>query len=1103
MNPIDALLDRPFDSEFPMRLTLAMLHVAWLGAVAAALSAGVAGGLRLHSARLRYALQVAVLGALAISLPAAYLLVEVPPAAATLSRISAVDSSAASPAADTSIPTVTGNGRGPASRGDTDLAIGATETPAPLASHASPAGPAAPSPERSRLGVILNAAAPYVAIAYFAGVLLMSLRLLLALRGGRRLRAGARAVVEPELLAMVCRQAQRVGMRVAPFVGWCDRVTTPIVVGIVAPAILLPASLAGGLSHEQLAALITHELAHIRRFDLLVNLLQRVVEAILFFHPAVWFVSRQISREREHCCDDCVVSAGWPGVAYAEALLRMAELCAARGTVRQVAALGAAGETPSDFKHRILRLLEADPRPSLRLGPLGVLTLGLLLAGTLSGTAWVRTAMVAHAGQVRDRQSLENDLSERTEKQLAAIADPAGQEKPAGVATAAREEDPLDGDAAVRLGSVRYRVGGRIRGMTFGPNDQTIVATTGNDFNVIDFATGNRLRTIGSLKEDYGAIDQLRASANRRTAVSLGEKFAGTKWTTLLTRWNLLTGESASVTLAPMPDPEPKKIAGDDNHEILLFAAGGGVLGITPDAATAFTGSTSGLLQAWDSTTGKELARLQLGRSAEGIRSLAVSPDGELLAASSLASLHLWKWRTEKTAVVIPVGYPLQSLAFSPDGRFLAEGPADRGVITVLDVRTRAVKQRLRDPGGSISTVWSLAFSPDGKSLAAPHLINQAGGRMVPRLNVWNPETGQLQRSLQTDRTHPHDLTWSQNGRWLAAASFARVEVWDMTTGKPVDDRSPNHGGIVLGVRLSRDGRTAVTAGDDTLRVWDATTGALRHVLRHEQWLCGLALSADGRHIASSSGDDTVCLWDATTGKETHRLPGSGKRGGAGTKILAFSADGATLVSWGDNDARLRVVDTATGKIVSNRRVAPPVDPNGPQFGNDGVLVNDAVLSADAKQVALALGPRVSIWDVATGTRKTTLAPPGEWTTSVAFSPDGTRLATSGDVGVAGEMRNTVCLWDVASGRELSTIQLPDTSGQIAFSPDGRLLAAVAKVSAMPLRLLDAGDGTVLRTFEGIRAEPQSLGFSGDTKRLAAGFPDGSTLIWDLEHRPK
>src|SRR5262249_12375752 len=154
--------------------------------------------------------------------------------------------------------------------------------------------------------------------------------------------------------------------------------------------------------------------------------------------------------------------------------------------------------------------------------------------------------------------------------------------------------------------------------------------------------------------------------------------------------------ESASVTLAPMPDPEPKKIAGDDNHEILLFPAGGGVLGITPDAATAFTGSTSGLLQAWDSTTGKELAHLQLGRSAEGIRSLAVSPDGELLAASSLASLHLWKWRTEKTAVVISVGYPLQSLAFSPDGRFLAEGPEDRGVITVVDLRTRAVKQRLR-----------------------------------------------------------------------------------------------------------------------------------------------------------------------------------------------------------------------------------------------------------------------------------------------------------------------------------------------------------------------------------------------------------------------
>jgi beta-lactamase regulating signal transducer with metallopeptidase domain len=82
-------------------------------------------------------------------------------------------------------------------------------------------------------------------------------------------------------------------------------------IGIVKPVILLPTSLATGLVPTQLEALVTHELAHIRRYDSVVNLFQRIVEATLFFHPAVWYVSRRVSVERENACDDSVLSAGW------------------------------------------------------------------------------------------------------------------------------------------------------------------------------------------------------------------------------------------------------------------------------------------------------------------------------------------------------------------------------------------------------------------------------------------------------------------------------------------------------------------------------------------------------------------------------------------------------------------------------------------------------------------------------------------------------------------------------------------------------------------------------------------------------------------------
>src|SRR5262249_39356231 len=186
------------------------------------------------------------------------------------------------------------------------------------------------------------------------GVLTLSLRLILGLWGGHRLRRSASPMTQPDLLEVVRRQAQTIGLRLVPIVAWCQRVSTPIVVGIVTPMILLPASRAGGLPADQLSALLTHELAHIRRFDLVVNLVQRVIETLLFFHPAVWYLSRQISRERENCCDDCVLAAGWQGTAYADALLRMTELCVTHPSgAGTLATLGAAGGGPAGLERAV------------------------------------------------------------------------------------------------------------------------------------------------------------------------------------------------------------------------------------------------------------------------------------------------------------------------------------------------------------------------------------------------------------------------------------------------------------------------------------------------------------------------------------------------------------------------------------------------------------------------------------------------------------------------------------------------------------------------------------------------------------------------------
>ena len=87
---------------------------------------------------------------------------------------------------------------------------------------------------------------------------------------------------------MIRQLARQMRLKAAPMVYFCEEVVVPAVTGVIKPAVLLPASLLTQLSQDELAAIISHELAHIRRFDLPIQMLQKVIESILFFHPAVW-----------------------------------------------------------------------------------------------------------------------------------------------------------------------------------------------------------------------------------------------------------------------------------------------------------------------------------------------------------------------------------------------------------------------------------------------------------------------------------------------------------------------------------------------------------------------------------------------------------------------------------------------------------------------------------------------------------------------------------------------------------------------------------------------------------------------------------------------
>ena len=130
--------------------------------------------------------------------------------------------------------------------------------------------------------------APYVVIVYLAGVALMIFRFAVAFYGGDRLRRCAAPLTEGQWLQKLDDCIAQIKCSIRPKLMTCERIATPLIVGVFKPVILLPASLLTEMTPAQIEAILLHELAHLRRLDHVANLIQRVVETLLFFHPAVW-----------------------------------------------------------------------------------------------------------------------------------------------------------------------------------------------------------------------------------------------------------------------------------------------------------------------------------------------------------------------------------------------------------------------------------------------------------------------------------------------------------------------------------------------------------------------------------------------------------------------------------------------------------------------------------------------------------------------------------------------------------------------------------------------------------------------------------------------
>ena len=274
-------------------LAWTLLHFLWQGALLGFMAFLLLRLARPDRASTRYAIGVATLGLMLITSIATFaILSKAAPAAIAGDRFTVFPITGSVPQLVTSVDetvnevTKSGNAQ---SIIRTGTVVFATWRPAPL-------GPTATS---------------LLVLVWGIGVLALSLRLLGGWLLTRSLTRHAISSVSPAIVAAAGTIAARLQLRRAVAIVESGAVVVPTLVGWMTPVVLLPAAALSGLSPEQLQAILAHELAHVRRHDYLVNLLQSMVETLLFYHPAMWWVSAQVRAEREHCCDDLAVAVSY------------------------------------------------------------------------------------------------------------------------------------------------------------------------------------------------------------------------------------------------------------------------------------------------------------------------------------------------------------------------------------------------------------------------------------------------------------------------------------------------------------------------------------------------------------------------------------------------------------------------------------------------------------------------------------------------------------------------------------------------------------------------------------------------------------------------
>jgi bla regulator protein blaR1 len=235
---------------------------------------------------------------------------------------------------------------------------------------------------------ILSANMSLIVLCWIAGTILFSLRMVSGWWYISKLKSET-IVPEQQLLSKLAELASELNMNRFIKLAYSNKVTVPIVLGYVKPVILIPVTMLSGLSAQQIETILVHELAHIKRHDYLINILQSIIETILFFNPFVWMISVLIRREREYCCDDIVLARHGSALVYAKTLTQLEEIRLSNPAFGLSLA-----QNKNQLLNRIRRIMENSAKNYSgreKVIPAAVIVAGLVCASWLTLSADAKT----------------------------------------------------------------------------------------------------------------------------------------------------------------------------------------------------------------------------------------------------------------------------------------------------------------------------------------------------------------------------------------------------------------------------------------------------------------------------------------------------------------------------------------------------------------------------------------------------------------------------------------------------------------------------------------------------------------------------------------